>query len=114
MPKAGDRVLAKWPAEDDWWYPAVICWAEGSRIEVQFDDGDRASLDSWQVRPLMIGEGSRVFGRWHGGPYYYPGTVSIQRGDAIHIEYEDGDREWTVVSLVRIHRADLPAASEMN
>lgn len=107
--RVGDRVLAKWTAEMDWWYPGVVCVAEGWTLEIQFDDGDRASVSAQDVLPLVITERSRVFGRWQGGGYYYPGVVTARLGDAIFIQYEDGDQEWTSISMVRIHRDDLPS-----
>jgi hypothetical protein len=103
----GDRVLARWPAETEWWYPGIVCIAEPSRLTVQFDDGDRAELAPWEVLPLSLSVGSRVYGRWQGGAYYYPGQITRQRGEAIHISYDDGDEEWTAVSMVRVHRDDL-------
>ena len=108
MALVGDRVLARWPAEIDWWYPGVVCLVEPAKLEVQFDDGDRAELAPWEVTTLQVRVGSRVFGRWQGGPYYYPGAVTEQRGEAIHIAYDDGDQEWSTVSLIRVHQQDLP------
>ena len=29
------------------------------------------------------------------GSQYYPGTVTEVQGDRIHIQYDDGDKEWT-------------------
>jgi hypothetical protein len=77
-------------------------------LEVQFDDGDRSEVAPWEVMALSIRIGSRVHGRWKGGPHYYPGVVSEQRGEAIHIAYDDGDEEWTTVGLIRVHHSDLP------
>lgn len=108
MALVGDRVLARWPAETDWWYPGVVCLAEPAKLEVQFDDGDRAELAPWEVTALQVRIGSRVFGRWQGGKFYYPGQVTEQRGEAIHIVYDDGDQEWSTVSLIRVHQQDLP------
>jgi hypothetical protein len=108
-PKVSDRVLAEWPEEVDWWYPGIISAADGVRLQIQFDDGDRATLLASQVRPLIVGEGSRVFGRFKGGAYYYPGAATARNGEAIHIAYDDGDEEWTTISMIRIHRQDLPA-----
>jgi hypothetical protein len=108
MISVGMRVLAMWPVEVEWWYPGVVCRLAGPEIEIQFDDGDRTIVTSAEITPLAIGVGSRVWGRYQGGKFYYPGQVSQQRGDAIHIDYEDGDKEWTTVSMVRVHEDDLP------
>jgi hypothetical protein len=108
MISVGKRVLAMWPVEVEWWYPGVICRVSGADIEVQFDDGDRTVVTTAEILPLAIGVGSRVWGRFKGGPYYYPGRVTQSQGDAIHIEYDDGDTEWTTVHMVRVHENDLP------
>lgn len=107
--RVGDRVLAKWTSEWEWWYPGVVCAVEGWSIDIQFDDGDRAIVSAQDVMPLVIRETSRVHGRWQGGALYYPGSVSARVGDAIRIDYDDGDQEWTSISMVRIHRDDLPS-----
>jgi hypothetical protein len=111
MLRLGDRVLAMWPVEVEWWYPGVVCLVAGNDVEVQFDDGDRSLVTTDDVIPLAIGVGTRVHGRWRGDKFYFPGRVSEQRGPAIHIEYDDGDEEWTTVSMVRVHREDLPEKS---
>lgn len=109
MSQLGDRVLAQWPVEVEWWYPGVVVAADGSRLVVQFDDGDRSPLAASQVMPMAVASGTRVFGRYQGGRYYYPGAVTSRTGDAIHIAYDDGDQEWTSVGMVRVHADDLPA-----
>jgi hypothetical protein len=96
-----------WPVEVEWWYPGVVCLVAGNEVEV--DDGDRAVMTVADVTPLAIGVGCRVYGRWTGNRFYYPGRVTEQRGEAIHIDYDDGDGEWTTVSMVRVHHSDLPA-----
>jgi hypothetical protein len=108
MLRLGDRVLAMWPVEVEWWYPGVVCLVAGNEVEVQFDDGDRSAMTTADVMPLAVGVGWRVFGRWRGDRFYYPGRITEQRGEAIHIDYDDGDSEWTTVSMVRVHQGDLP------
>jgi hypothetical protein len=103
----GDRVLAWWPNEKDWWYAGVICSISGSDIEVQYDDSNRAVLTSAQVRPLVVGVGSRVYVRWKGGETYYPGRIGAVEGAAMFVEYDDGDKEWCTVCAMRIHAEDL-------
>jgi hypothetical protein len=108
MPGLGDRVLAVWPAEVGWWYPATVLFADGDRALVQYDDGDRATVTENQLRPLRLGTGTRVHGRWQAGELYYPGAITQTTGAAIHIAYDDGDEEWTTVAAVRVQEADLP------
>ena len=108
MASIGDRVLAEWPQEQgQWWYPGVVVSDAGQAQDVQFDDGGRATLSSSQMRPLSIGAGQRVFCRWKGGEQYYGGRVSSAVGGCILVDYDDGDKESTSVSMVRINSADL-------
>lgn len=104
----GERVLAWWPAENDWWYAGVVCesLANGD-IEIQYDDCQRSVLKADQVRPLAMKVGMRVFARWQGGANYYPGQISTIEGNAMHVQYDDGDQEWCTVSAFRVHRNDL-------
>lgn len=103
----GDRVLARWPQEVEWWYPGVICDTADGFYHVQYDDGDRAALDREQVRPLQLTPGTRVYCRWKGGQSYYPGVITSVQGDAIHVDYDDGDKEHTAISMLRMNQADL-------
>lgn len=108
MANIGDRVLAVWPQEQgEWWYPGVVVSDAGGAKEVVFDDGGRAAISDAEMIPLSIGAGKRVFCRWKGGDKYYGGVVSSATGGCIHINYDDGDKESTSVSLVRINRADV-------
>jgi hypothetical protein len=107
MAKVGDRVLAQWPQEKDWWYPGVVVSDGGGAYEVQFDDGDRATLKEDQTLPLLVSAGDRVYCRWKGGPVYYPGEIANIIGAAIWIDYDDGDHEGTSISLIRVNEEDL-------
>jgi hypothetical protein len=93
-------VLAQW--YDRYWYPGVILSIEGKRVHIAFDDGDQAVVTPIEVKELAIGVGDRVYCRWKGGPYYYPGEVTRQEGETIFVEYDDGDQEWTTVRMVRL------------
>jgi hypothetical protein len=108
MPNVGDRILGEWPEEAEWWYPGVVCTADGTRFGVQFDDGDRAFLGPDQLRALAIPVGTRVQARFRGGPDFFPGAVTAQAGHAVHVHYDDGDQEWASVSMLRVHRDDPP------
>jgi len=76
-------------------------------VEVQYDDGDRASLEPNQVRTLSVSVGARVNCRWQGGATYYGGKVTEIVGQALHVQYDDGDQEWTTVGMMRINQNDL-------
>lgn len=99
----GQRVLAQWYPEV-FFYPGKIKAVEGDKFRIQFDDGDQATVAAKQIAPLDIKVGSRVFGRWQGGPAYFPGKVDQQNGEKIHVRYDDGDEEWTTISMVRVER----------
>jgi hypothetical protein len=71
----GERILAQWHPEV-FFYPGTIKAREGDNYQVQFDDGDQALVSANQLLPLDIKVGSRVFGRWKGGPVYFPGRVN--------------------------------------
>jgi hypothetical protein len=107
MHKIGDRVLAKWPIEAEWWYPGVVMATGPGTVEVQYFDGDRSTVQANEAIPLAIGTGSRVYCRWKGGGAYYPGTVTNAVGEAIYIDYDDGDKETTIVQLARVNEDDL-------
>ncbi len=110
MASLGDRVLAEWPAEVQWWYPGVVVSDAGQAKEVQFDDGGRATLTDSQMTPLGVQTGMRVFCRWKGGDQYYGGKVSSAVGSCIHVDYDDGDKESTSISMIRVNKADLGIA----
>ena len=99
----GQKVLAQWYPEV-FFYPGTIKAAEGDKFHVQFDDGDQALVTPKQIAPLDIQVGSRVFARWKGGPAYFPGKVDQQDGSKIHIKFDDGDEEWTTISMIRVER----------
>jgi hypothetical protein len=107
MASVGERVLAEWPQEVQWWYPGVVVSDAGQAKEVQFDDGGRATLTDSQMIPLSIGVGSRVYCRWKGGQQYFGGVVSSAVGSCIHVDYDDGDKESTSIAMVRVNKSDM-------
>lgn len=107
MANVGDRVLAQWPAEMEWWYPGVVVASTGAAFDVRFDDGGSAALRDDQTRPLLLAIGARVSARFRGGDAFYSGIISEAVGNALHICYDDGDKEWTSVSMLRVHERDL-------
>jgi len=107
MAEIGDRIFANWTAELDWFYPGVVCGLAGDLVEIQFDDGDRGMVPVVETRPLRIEVGMEIFGNWRGAGAYYPGKIARITGDALFIDYNDGDHEVTSVSALRIHRVVL-------
>ncbi len=98
-PPPGARVLAQWG--DGLWYPAKVGSTEGSRISVNFDDGDVAAVSPAQVKPLDWQAGTRVECNWHNQGRYYPGKLASIAGDNIQIRYDDGDSEAATVARCR-------------
>lgn len=105
--RAGDRVLVP---QGGWLYPGVVAEIQGEDLFVRFYEGRQGWFPAVQVRPLQIGVGSRVFCRWMGGTTYYSGTVKERRGDTIYIHYDDGDREWNVINMIRVPADSASAA----
>lgn len=101
--RVGDRVLANW-SHDEYWYPATIRTIDGERFYIRFDDGDKEWVASDRMMYIDIEVGDRVHCRWKGGPYYYPGRVARQEGENIFVHYDDGDKERTTISFVRVTR----------
>jgi hypothetical protein len=104
----GDRVLAQWSG-DTFWYPGTIQGVEGGQLQVFYDDGERERRPPEKLAPLDLQIGDRVFGRWQHGAVFYPGKLTGRRGETIDILYDDGDRETTTISMVRVRRStDIP------
>lgn len=100
--QVGDRVLASWV--DAYFYPGRVRQVQGNACEIAFDDGDVAWVHEANVRRPDIERGSQVFCRFHAGPAYLPGTVREQKGEKIQVQYENGEKEWTTISMVRVKR----------
>jgi len=96
----GDRVLAC--DCDGFIYPADIVSVEDDRIIVQFMDGPERMLTPELIRKFDLGQGMKVEGRWKGGPSYFPGVLAEVDGERAHIHYDDGDKEWTSIRLIRL------------
>lgn len=97
----GDQVLVNWSG-DDYWYPATIVDEEGGEFFVIFDDGDREWVLPDDIAPDDLAEGDRIQGNWQGGGVYYPGYIAERRGNAVLIEYDDGDVEATTIGFLRV------------
>lgn len=99
----GSRVLANW-MHDLFWYPATVQDIEGERIYLRFDDGDKEWTTNDRLMKNDIELGDRVQCRWKGGPYYFIGHIAQKEGEKIYVYYDDGDKEWTTISCVRVTR----------
>lgn len=108
--KRGDRVLAPWGKA--WLYPGTIGEVEDDSAFILFDDGTRRSVPLANLRELDVSPGTRLYGKWKNGWLFCPGTVTETNGDAIFIEYDDGDKEWTTVAMIRVPTAEALATGD--
>ncbi|HOD14471.1 MAG TPA: hypothetical protein PK307_02550 [Spirochaetota bacterium] len=97
--KAGDRILGQW--SDGYWYPAKIASQAGATFKVMFDDGDVADLTADKIRKVDWKVGTAVECNWKNGGAYYPGKITVIKGEMIHISYNDGDQEDATISRCR-------------
>ncbi len=97
--KAGDRVLGQW--SDGYWYPAKIASQAGAIFKVTYDDGDVADLAPDKIRRVDWKVGTVVECNWKNGGAYYPGKITVMKGEVIHISYNDGDQEDATISRCR-------------
>ena len=97
----GDRVMADWSG-DDYYYPGTIVLIEGNQYFIIYDDYDREWLVSSLLKPDDIGVGTQVQCSWEGAGVYYPGTIMQRNGNAIFVQYDDGDEEYTTIAHIRV------------
>jgi hypothetical protein len=100
----GSRVLAVWPIEQIYWYPATVKRSTSRWVEVHYDDGHKARVKASEVMKIDIQVGSRVYARVKGGPVYQPAEVTRVNGEKIRVAYDDGGNEMTTISVVRVMR----------
>jgi hypothetical protein len=97
---AGERVLARWPA-DGLWYPAKVQANARDGVHVSFDDGDVAVVKAADVRKIDWRVGSRLECNWHNQGKYFPGKIATMRAEVIELRYDDGDVEQMTISRCR-------------
>ena len=97
-------MLAVWPVEQIYWYPATVRRSTASWVEVSYDDGHKARVKASEVSEIDIEVGSRVYARFKGGPTYMPAEVTQINGEKIRVAYDDGGTEATTISVVRVMR----------
>lgn len=90
----GDWVLGNYKGVG-FWFPGVIASVKGSKVVVQYDDGDRETLPLSRVKPYDWAIGKRVECNFKGQGKWYAGTIASLAGGKIGIAYDDGDRETT-------------------
>jgi hypothetical protein len=100
----GDRVFACW--FDLCWYSGAVLANDGGQVSVVFDHGGHALMPAEKVHALELAPGDRVQARWKAGADFHPGVVAERNGEVVHIHYDDGDRETTLIRLLRLERDD--------
>ena len=91
---AGDWVLGNYK-NAGYWFPGVIEKAEGGKITIRYDDGDRETVALARVRPYNWAIGMKVECNFQGQGKWYSGKIASLAGDKIGIAYDDGDKETT-------------------
>ncbi len=99
----GDRVLALW--EDAYWYPGTVTAVDGNVLTIEFDDGDKATVDSERVSKLDWQAGDIVECRWPYNNKNYPGRFTKVSGENVRIVFDDGDKAELTVRVCRQSRA---------
>lgn len=99
----GDRVLALW--EDAYWYPGTVIAVDGNVLTIEFDDGDKATVDSERVDKLDWQAGDIVECRWPYNNKNYPGRFTKVSGENVRIVFDDGDKAELSVRVCRQSRA---------
>lgn len=84
-------------------YAAVVTEAlPGGEVRVVFADGDTRTVSASSVKPDVLAVGMRVGARLRSWPRFVSGRVLRRIGHAVFVEFDDGDRQWTSIGLVRI------------
>lgn len=87
-------MLGQWQG-GRYWYPGVVEHSTQDSVTIQYDDGDRATQPSRQVKAYNWHAGSRVECNWQNGGRWYSGTITRLNTDRLRINYDDGDTEAT-------------------
>ncbi|MBB1247531.1 tudor domain-containing protein [Rhizobium sp. G21] len=90
----GDWILGNYKG-GGYWYPGVIASVKGSKVTIQYDDGDRETLPVSETKPYNWSIGKKVECNYQGQGKWYRGTIASLAGAKIGIAYDDGDQETT-------------------
>lgn len=104
--KVGDEVLAPW-MNDGFFYPAIVVALQGDSAHVAYMDGDEGDVSLGTIRRGVLGVGMSTQVNWKGQGTYYQGTIQQRIGQAIYMNYEDGDKGWTTINQCRIAAQNL-------
>lgn len=108
--KPGERVLAK--KADSYFYFGVVREVAENGCLIVFDDGDGTWVHFAHVLAPDIKVGSRVFCKGKHARDFNPGTVNLLKGESIRVRYDQGEEEWTSISMLRVQRPIVPVSPE--
>lgn len=98
----GDHCIVKWSG-DGYGYPGTIKRIKDGLYQVYYDDGDSEWRLEKYIKSETVRAGDMVYGNWKSRGKYFRGRIARRTGKKIFIHYDDGDKEWTTLSKVRIH-----------
>ncbi|MBN2440810.1 MAG: hypothetical protein JXJ04_05675 [Spirochaetales bacterium] len=93
----GERVLAYWEETELYYIGTIIEYNDtikGGGYYVVFADGTQGLIPFVHITLFDLKAGSKVLALWSDG-YMYPGTIARVLGDAVFINFDDGDKGWT-------------------
>jgi hypothetical protein len=96
----GDRVFAR--TGDGFKYPGDIVEIIDDRVVVQTLLGHEMIVTAELVGEFSLNIGDAVDCRWKGGETFYPGRIAELVGQRVFIHYDDGEKEWTNIRLLRL------------
>jgi hypothetical protein len=96
----GEWVLGRY-RNGAYWFPGIVQSDNNGRVTVAYDDGDRETLSSNQIKAYDWHVGTRVECNWKNGGKWYAGRITGLRGGVVSIAYDDGDKENTSTGMCR-------------
>ncbi|MCC8934268.1 MULTISPECIES: tudor domain-containing protein [Rhizobiaceae] len=96
----GDWVLGNYKGAG-YWFPGIAEKVAGGKVTIRYDDGERETVSTRNVRPYDWMIGMKVECNFKGKGDWYPGTIASLSGEKIGIAYDDGDKETTKTGRCR-------------
>lgn len=107
----GDSVECNWK-NGGRYYAGQVASAEGGKLFIHYDDGDKEHTTAGMCRPMTavvasgrLRLGSPVECLWKNGSTWYSGVIAEKTGKQVFIHYNDGDKEHTTVDKCRARGA---------
>lgn len=99
--RVGDRVWVV--GEKGYLYAGIILEIRGEQALARFDHGAEQMVREEHLYEDTLDVGSRIEGRWMGGAVYYAGKIARRQGEVVDVHYDDGDKETTYLSFLRVN-----------